>query len=816
MATGVFKPRLKSKRWDVGREIELLKTWSEENLYRFNPCLEKPIIVVDTPPPYASGKWHVGGAAHYAQIDMVARSFRMQGYEVLFPFGVDRNGLPVEVQVEKKYGIRAHESDRVKFEELCREFLDEVEKDLLEIARRLGLSCDFENYYQTDSPEYRALTQSTFIELWNRGLIYEAEYPVNWCPSCKTAIADAEVEYSEKETKLVYMRFMVKELGKNIVVASTRPELLCTCAAVIFNPEDDRYRHLEGLTAIVPLYGREVPILPHPYAKPEFGSGLVMVCSYGDKADVKLFKELGLKPVIAIDPDGRMNANAGKYKALKVEEARAKVIEDLESAGLLEKIESIRHKTPICWRSKDPIEFIYVKEFYLKQLDFINDLKRVIDEMNFYPERFKRLLLDWVDSVTIDWPISRRRFYGTEIPIWYCKKCRKPNLPEPGRYYKPWMEKPPFEKCRYCGSTEFEGEWRTLDTWMDSSISPLYVCGYMRDSKLFEKLFQSVVRPQGYEIIRTWLYYTILRVYQLLGKPAFRYVRISGMGLDEKGEAMHKSKGNVVYPEPILEKYGADAFRFWAASDVKLGSDYRYSEEKVRAARLFMTKLWNVARFISCFPQAERPGKLEPLDEWILAEANRLIDVCERDYKNLDFFEGSNSIKYFIWRILADHYLEAVKPRAYNKDMKFSVEAQRSAWYTLHQVLKTILRLLAPICPFITDAIWRELYGGTVHAESLPAKVPVRDELTDLTEPFMRLNSCIWKLKKRLGLPLSATLPGVIFAPKCLEPFIEDLKHMHRLEKIEFHEPAEGAEEIGEGIYYLAPDASIYGGGSSI
>ena len=804
MAGGGFRPRLKSKRWKIERELELLETWAEENLYRFNKSSEKPIIVIDTPPPYASGRWHVGGAAHYAQIDMVARSFRMRGYEVLFPFGVDRNGLPVEVQVEKRYGIRAHESDRVKFEELCRRFLDEVEKGLLNIARRLGLSCDFENYYQTDNPDYRRVTQSTFIALWNKGLIYEAEYPVNWCPSCRTTIADAEVEYAEKETKLVYMRFKVKELGKDIVVASTRPELLCTCAAVIFNPEDERYRHLEGLTAIVPLYNREVPILSHPYARPEFGSGLVMVCSYGDRADIRLFRELGLKPVIAIDPDGRMNANAGKYQGLKVEEARAKVVEDLESAGLLEKVETIKHKTPICWRSKDPIEFIYVKEFYLKQLDFIEDLRRIIDEMRFYPERFKRLLLDWVDSVSIDWPISRRRFYGTEIPIWYCKKCGKPNLPEPGRYYKPWMEKPPFEKCRYCGSTEFEGEWRTLDTWMDSSISPLYVSGYMRDDELFKKASQSILRPQGYEIIRTWLYYTILRVYQLLGRPAFKYVRISGMGLDEKGEAMHKSRGNVVYPEPILEKYGADAFRFWTASEVKLGSDYRYSEEKVKAARLFMTKLWNVARFISSFPQAERPSRLEPLDEWILAEANKLIGVCEKDYESLDFFEASNGIKYFVWRILADHYLEAIKPRAYNKDGRFSSEAQQSAWYTLHQVLKTVLRLLAPICPFITDGIWRELYGGTVHKESLPEKIPVKEELTNLTEPFMKLNSSIWRLKKKLGLPLSAPLPGVVFAPKCLEIFVDDLKHMHRLEKIEFRKPTKEAEEIGEGVYYIA------------
>ncbi|MEM2427727.1 MAG: valine--tRNA ligase [Candidatus Bathyarchaeia archaeon] len=802
MHSGGFRPKIGEKRWAPKNEVKLLELWEKDGLYRFNPNSGKPIVIIDTPPPYASGKWHVGGAAHYAQIDMVARSLRMRGYEVLFPFGVDRNGLPVEVQVEKKYGVKAHEIERVKFEELCRMFLDEVEVQLINIAKRLGLSCDFENYYRTDSPEYRKLTQATFIELWHKGLIYEAEYPVNWCPSCRTSIADAEVEYEEVNALLVYMKFRVKGSDETILVASTRPELLCTCSAVIYNPGDSRYTHLEGKTAIVPINGREVPILSHPYAKPEFGSGLVMVCSYGDKADIQLFRELGLKPIIAVNLDGKMNENAGKYAGLYVKEARNKIIEDLRSMGLIERVEAIRHKTPICWRSKDPIEFVYVKEYYLKQLDFLDDIRKIIDKMKFYPERGRQLLLDWVSSISIDWPISRRRFYATEIPIWYCKNCGKPNLPEPGKYYKPWNEKPPFERCQYCGSLEFEGEWRTFDTWIDSSISPLYISWYGRNDEMFKKVFQLVLRPQGYEIIRTWLYYTILRVYQLLGSPAFTWVRISGMGLDEKGEAMHKSKGNVVDPEPVIEQYGADAFRFWASSEVKLGSDYRYSEDKVKSAWLFITKLWNVARFISCFPQVDKPVKLEPLDQWVLAEVNRLLEICLKDFENFDFFEASNGIRFFLWHIFADHYLEAVKPRAYNKNGVFDLEAQHSAWYTLHTTLKTVLRLLAPICPFITDVLWRELYGGTVHFEKMPTKAPVDDKLINLTSILVEFNSSIWKLKKRLKIPLSAPLKGTIYAPKELEVFSEDLKLMHGLERLEFTPPPVQAEHIGGSTYY--------------
>ncbi|MEM4461447.1 MAG: valine--tRNA ligase [Candidatus Bathyarchaeia archaeon] len=804
MGEEILKPKIAESRWRPELEVNLIDLWEREEIYKFDPNSDKPSIAIDTPPPYASARWHVGGAAHYAQIDMVARYFRMKGYNVLFPFGVDRNGLPVEVQVERTYGISCHNVSREDFERICKEYLDDIEKQLIWVVRRLGMSCDLKEYYRTDSPEYRSLTQETFIELWHKGMIYEAEYPVNWCPVCHTTIADAEVEYSdEKDTDLVYIRFEI-EGGGYIVVASTRPELLCSCAAIIFNPNDDRYRGLEGARAIVPIYRHTVPIIPHPAAKPEFGTGLVMVCSYGDQVDIRLFRELGLKPMVAIDPDGCMNANAGIYAGLTVEKARSRIIEDLKAMGVIEKIDRIKHRVPICWRSKNPIEFIHMREFYLKQVDFLDDIIKILDSMKFYPESAKQRLIDWIEGIKTDWPISRRRFYGTEIPIWYCKRCGRVNLPEPGRYYKPWKEQPPMGRCLYCGSAELIGEERTLDTWMDSSISPLYITGYRRNPKLYEKLSGNVLRPQGYDIIRTWLYYTILRVYELTGRPAFKYIRISGMGLDEKGEAMHKSKGNVVYPEPILDKYGADAFRFWAASEAKLGSDYRFSESKLSSARLFLTKLWNIARFISQFPIVDKPDRLKPIDEWIIAEANRLVEVCVEDYEKLDFFEASNNIRYFVWNIFADHYIEAVKPRAYNSDRTFSKEEQLSAWYTLHYVLRVILRLLAPICPFITDAIWRSIYGGTVHKERIPEIVPVNEKLREYTEYIIEFNSGIWRIKKKIGIPLNNPLKGIIYASDRIKLFMDDLKRMHRLEAVSFDKPPKEAEKITNSLYYLS------------
>ncbi len=788
--TLTFTPKITEKRWDPKREVEIFEDWLKKNIYRVNKNSSKPIYSIDTPPPYASGRWHVGGATHYAQIDMVARYKRMKGYEVLFSFGIDRNGLPVEVEVEKKYGITAHKTSREEFIRLCKEFLDEVEKDIIKTAKRLGMSCDFENIYRTDSPEYRRVTQETFIELWNKGLVYSDNRPTNWCPVCQTTIADAELEYVAEETELCYIRFRVEEDGE-IVIATTRPELLCTCKMVIYHPEDERYTHLEGKHAVVPIYGQKVPIKANSYAKPEFGTGIAMICSFGDYTDIRIFRELNLEPTIAITKEGRMNKVAGPYEGLTVKEARQKIVEDLEKAGLLVKKEKIKHNTPVCWRSKNPVEFIFMEEYYLKQIPFLEDLRKVVDQTEFYPPESKQLLLNWINSITVDWPISRRRFYGTEIPIWYCAKCGKPHLPPPGRYYQPWREKPPFEKCE-CGSKEFIGETRTFDTWMDSSISQLYILGYKYDKEFFSKAFPCSLRPQGMDIVRTWLYYSILRTYQLFSAPAFKQVRISGMGLDERGEAMHKSKGNIIWPEPYLEKYGADAFRLWGASEAKLGSNYRFSAERLEGCSRFLTKLWNVSRFISSFPTEVDGYSLTPTDKMILGRLYQLVEECKKGYEEMDFFIPANAIRGFVWNIFADHYVEAVKARAYNTEKIFPEEEQAGAWYTLHLCLKTVLKLLAPICPFITEAIWCRVYSkNSIHLESFPE--PEKEWLSEYSQfinQFIEFNSTVWKYKKSKRMALNQKL-RVVYAPKVLEPFKQDLKAMHKIENLVFKEASE-------------------------
>src|ERR671923_1878606 len=296
-----MEPKIESKSWNPAVEQNILKKWEDNDIYKFLLLEQKHAFVIDTPPPYPSGKWHIGAAAHYAQIDMIARTARMMGYNVMFPIGIDRNGLPVEIYTEKKYKVRMHQMDREKFLDLCRVALDDLEAEMIQIMKNMGLSGNFKEYYRTDSDEFRTLTQSTFIELWKRELVYLANRPNNYCPDCGTTIADAEIIYDDIPTKLVYMKFRIKETGDTVIIASTRPELLFACQAVIVNPEDERYRNLQGKHAILPLFGREVQIRPHHSAKPEFGSGAVMVCSYGDQNDVQLFRELGLKEIVALN-----------------------------------------------------------------------------------------------------------------------------------------------------------------------------------------------------------------------------------------------------------------------------------------------------------------------------------------------------------------------------------------------------------------------------------------------------------------------------------------------------------------------------------
>ncbi|MFH1456045.1 MAG: valine--tRNA ligase [archaeon] len=781
---------IKDKRWSKELEQEIYEKWKKDKTYEFNENTKKPIYSIDTPPPYVNSPVHIGQATTYALMDMFARFKRMTGFEVLFPLGLDRNGLPIEMAAEKKFKIKLTETPRKEFIKYCYKVLEESSAASTESFLRLGLSFNSwklgdkaGDVYHTDSESYRTLTQETFIDMWKKGLIYEDERVNNWCPGCQTTVADSEIEYKDIETYFNDIKFKVKESGEEIIIGTTRPELVCTCGIVIFNPEDERYKELEGKTAISPIFGKEIPIKAHPMADIDKGTGLAMMCSAGDLTDIRFFREQKLEPVIAINQDGTMNKHAGFLKGLKVREARKKMIETLLEKDLLVNKKKTIHRTPICERSKDEIEFISMSEFYVKQTHYKSKMKQMAKKLNFYSPQSRQILLDWIESVSIDWPISRRRYYATEIPLWYCE-CGEVILPPKGKYYQPWKEDPPIKKCPKCGGTKFKGEERVFDTWFDSSITPLYILKYSRDKKFFEKAKPCTLRPQGKEIIRTWLYYTLLKCHMLTDESIFSDVWINYHIVDEKGHKMSKSVGNIINPKEILDKLGAEPFRLWAVVEGNLEkTDFRCSFERIEGAGKTLVKLWNVARFISRFPTPKGEHKLTDLDKWIINEMNELTEFAKQHYEIYDFHNPSTKIKNFIWEAFSSHYLELVKTRAYNPEGKYSDEEQNGALYTLNYCLETILKLWAPVLPMMTYKLYQDLRGEDIHACEFPTCHKKFDNLPFTTENVFELNSYVWKSKKDNSLALNAEVKTLTI-PENLKSVKKDVQLTHKVQEI--------------------------------
>ena len=774
------EPKLKEKAWSKDFEEPIAKAW-KENPHTFNSKAKK-VYSIDTPPPYVNAPIHVGQACTYAMMDMFARFKRMTGHEVLFPLGLDRNGLPIEMAAEKRFGKKFTMVSREEFLKMCFKVLEDASSTSIDTFAKLGISFnswkqgkELGDMYLTDSPEYRALTQATFIDLWNKKLIYEADRVNNYCPGCRTTIADSEIDYEEIPTLFSDIKWKVKETGEEIVIGTTRPEFLGSCAMVIYNPEDDRYKHLEGKYAIIPIYEKEVPIKAHPFAQIDKGTGLVMMCAFGDQTDVRFFREQNLEPNILIGLDGKMLEASGSLKGLKIKQAKETILEDLKGKGLIDKQKTINHRTPICSRSKHHIEFVGMSEFYVKQVEFKDKMLKIAYDVKFYAPESRQLLLDWINGVSIDWPISRRRYYATEVPIWYCKKCKEPVLGERGKYVQPWKEKPSINSCPKCKSNEFEGETRVFDTWFDSSISPLYIMGWESNKEFFEKHKPCSLRPQGKEIVRTWLYYTLLKCYLLTNEPIFDSAWINYHIVDDKGNKMSKSVGNVIDPQKVISNYGAEALRLWTAAEGNIvNTDLRCSNQRIAGGAKTLNKLWNVARYVSMFPEPPEQ-EINELDKWILQETDKLVELAQKKYSEYDFHTPILAIRHFIWETFASHYVELSKSRAYNDD--------KAAFYTLHTCLDTLLKLLAPIVPMFTSKLYKDMRGKDVHKEEFPQKT--NHKVTFSTEMLIEANSTVWKAKKDKGLSLKAEI-AEITVPLPLKPIESDLKATHNAKKISY------------------------------
>ncbi len=787
------------KNWSPEVEKAIVEKWKNSEMFLADRKTKKKIYSIDTPPPYVNAPIHIGQAVTYCYMDFFARYKRMKGFQVVFPLGLDRNGLPIEMGAEKKYGVSPFKDGRDKFIEACKKLLEETSNETQDTFAKLGIS--FTSYkegkhigavYKTDSPEYRCVTQATFLELFKKGLVYEDTRINNWDPKLQTTIADSEIEYKDIPSTFNDVKWKVKETGEEIVIGTTRPELICTCGMVIFNPDDKRHKHLEGKTAVSPIFGKKVPIKSHPIADINKGTGIVMMCSAGDLSDIQFFREQNLKPEIAIERDGKMNSVAGPLEGLKVREAREKIIGLLKEKNLLVKQEKITHRTPVSERSGAEIEFIEMPEYYLKQIEFKKNMKKISKEINFYPVSAKKILDEWIDSVSIDWPISRRRFYATPIPLWTSEKNGKKfyALGISGNYYEPWKERARenfevYSDGKKVGlvkdfkNLKWKGEERVFDTWMDSSISELVLLKYKSDEDFFKKSYPCSLRPQGKEIIRTWLYYTLLRGFLETGKNCFEDVWINQHIVDASGYKMSKSKGNVIDPQKLLKLYGAEAIRFWASTEGDLAKqDLKCSEERIKGELKTLNKLLNVSKFVLMFDKPKEKIKLEKIDDLFADYIENLTGEVEKSYEQYDFYNPAVKLRAFIWDVFASHYIELVKARAYNQDGKFSDSESNSAKWALHYILERILYLLYPIIPQITTLIASEKKIDLLKAE-FPSAKKTKNDLSNV-QKIMDFNSEVWKQKKEKGISLRNEISGIKI-PKELKDYEKDLRECHNL-----------------------------------
>lgn len=741
------------------------RRWMELDIYRFDrEDKVRPPFVIDTPPPYPSGDFHMGNVLNWTYFDIAARFKRMLGYNVLFPQGWDCHGLPTEVETEERYGVKKTEVPPEEFRKLCEEFVAKYIDLMKRAIIRLGCSIDWNLEYRTMNPDYWRKTQLSFVILYRKGYIYQGKHPINWCPRCVTAIADAEVEHESREGKLHYINFRMTD-GSKLPIATTRPELIPSCVAVAVHPSDERYAGYIGKTVTIPLFGREVPVIGDESVDPDFGTGAVMICTYGDKDDVKTVARNRLPVVMSLDEEGRMTENASKYQGLSVAEARKAIVKDLGDEGYLEKIETIRQEVGVCWRCKTPVEILEQTQWFMKTRILTDRVEEEAYRITWYPEHMRDRLIDWARSLDWDWVISRQRVFATPIPIWYCINCGEIILAEPEWLpIDPKLEPPKIGRCPKCGSTRFKPETSVLDTWFDSSITCAVHAGWP-DKEDWMRFFPSDVHPSGADIIRTWAHYLMVRHLALFDEKPFKSCLINGMVLGTDGRKMSKSLGNYIATDEVFSKYGADATRQWAAGGGSTGSDIPFRWADVEYGWRFLRKLWNAARFISMNLEDFDPkveAQPEIIDRWLMSKLEKVKSKVTEALNNYQFNVAIESVRGFIWHILCDQYIEAVKHRLYNPEI-YGEGSRRAAQQTLYNVLFEALQLLAPISPHITEEIYEAIFKEhegypSVHVSPWPkpvkGKIDEEDEKTG--DLIIAVINCFRREKARNRIPLNA------------------------------------------------------------
>ena len=732
--------------------------WERNRTYAFSDTDTRPIYTIDTPPPTVSGTLHTGHGLSFTQIDFDARFRRMTGHAVMFPMGYDDNGLPTERYTERVRDIRIHDVSRKRFTEICLEETHKAIQEYTEVWKRLGMSIDWDRTYSTIDKMCRRIGQRSFIDLYQKGLVERRREPAIWCPSCRTTIAEADIDEVEKETDLVYFDLEVNK--KPITVASTRPELLPGCVALAVNPKDERYSDLIGKKARVPSLEHLVDVIATERIATDFGTGAMMVCTFGDRNDVDLWREHELPLRNVFDESGKCVVEG--YEGLTISQMKERVISQLRSHSALRKIEKRTHAERSHDRCDTPIEYMVKPQWFVKVLDRKSDWLDAAERIEWHPSYMKERYVQWVENLKWDWCISRQRAFGVPFPVWYAgEHVIVPDIAD--------LPVDPLEGVPHgYGADELRPETDIMDTWMTSSMTPLINARWGEEDEN-RSLYPSNVRPQAHDIIRTWLFYSVIKGIYHTGSVPFNKVMISGHGHDKHGKKMSKSKGNIVTPEKVITDYSADAFRLWAAH-ATLGNDVRFKEQEVAEQRGLINKLWNAAKFSSLHATPSSHEVLyepELIDRWILHYLNETASETKESMMQHNYHIALDKARSFFRHQVCDNYLEIIKHRLYEEEPV----TKKAAKITLDTVLLGSMKMFAAFMPNTTEFLYLHLYaqddGESIHASPWPKYSPqaVDTHARDVGDLAIHGISAIrrWKSRHDLGQgkPLSYVLLGI-------------------------------------------------------
>lgn len=717
-----YDPKLSEPKWQ--------NFWEENNINKFDYSNLDNIYSIDTPPPTVSGKLHIGHIFSYTQAEVIARFKRMQGFNVFYPFGFDDNGLPTERLVEKEIGKKATDLPRKEFIEKCLEITGKYRTEFKNLWKSVGISADWSLEYSTISDYVRKQSQKSFLELYKKNYIERRDAPALWDTEFQTSVAQAEIEDKELESYFHDIKFTLED-GSDLIISTTRPELLPACTAVFVNPDDERYKNYIGKKVTTPL-NVEVEILADEKVDINKGSGAVMCCTYGDETDLYWVKTYKLKEKIIVSQDGKIkNSPIEEMNGLRVKKAREIIVEKLKEMGSLINSKHILHTVGVYERSGMPIEIIPVAQWFIKTLELKGKFLDSAEKINWYPTYMKQRYIDWVENLKWDWCISRQRFFGVSIPAWYSKKTGEIILPDESQLpVDPIFDKPNTlpEGHTY---DDIIPDTDVLDTWATSSITPEINAHWQEENPLANKLRPMTLRPQAHDIIRTWALYTIIKSELHHDDIPWKNIMVSGHVLFKKGEKISKSKGQAMLtPEDLINKHSADAVRFWTCR-ASLGKDVQFDENEIQNGRKLITKLYNACNFVfmnlNDFDPNTKDVNLELTDKWILHRTQDTIEKMNSYLERFEFGIAMSEFEKFFWSDFCDNYLEMVKDRVY-KPEKYGNDKKLAGQYTLYKTMNTIIKLVSPYLPHITEELYQEYFRKnentiSVHITKYPSNI---------------------------------------------------------------------------------------------